>query len=201
MLKTVLLTFSILLSSVVDISYKLPINTINRNRIGTLRLTEIGDFGLVRKERPGVPEHFHTGIDIKRPSENYHDEPIFPVSEGIIISMRQDGPFVQLIIEHSGDNKIWTVYEHIAGIEVNLFQRVSPDEPIARFMNKNELDRYGWQFDHFHFELIKVQPVKLIPENSTPQRLFSSYTLMCHSQEDLSKYFYNPIEFFEVHLK
>lgn len=201
MLKTVLLIFSILLSSVVEIGYKLPVNTINRNRINTLRLTEIGAFGLVRKERSGVPEHFHTGIDIKRPSNNYHDEPIFPVSKGIVVSKRQDGPFAQLIIEHSGNNKIWTVYEHIAGIEVNLYQQVSPEEPIARFMNKDELDRYGWQFDHFHFELLKVQPVKLIPENSTPQRLFSSFTLVCHSMADLNKYFYNPVEFFKTQLK
>src|SRR5512133_602835 len=93
-------------------SYSLPVHTTNRKSISTLTLSEIGDFGLVRKARPGVPAHYHTGIDIKRPVYNYQDEPIFPISEGIVISIRQDGPYAQLIIEHKNP-ACWTVYEHI----------------------------------------------------------------------------------------
>ena len=184
-----------------DFGYYLPINALNRTSVHAVKLTEIGTFGILRKERPGIPSHFHTGIDIRRPSNNYHDEAIYPVYEGLVISKRQDGPFAQLIIEHENKGKFWTVYEHIAGIKVDLYDYVSPESPIARFMNKDELDKYGWQFDHFHFEVLKTQPMPLEPDNSRPHRLFRSYTLLCESIEDLNKHFYNPLDFLEKKLK
>ncbi|PKH52241.1 hypothetical protein CXF68_16760 [Tenacibaculum sp. Bg11-29] len=182
------------------LGYRLPINALGRNSISSLKLTEIGEFGLLRKERPHVPAHLHTGIDIKRPTNNYQNEPIYPIFEGIVISKRQDGPYAQLIIEHGGDHKFWTVYEHISGIEVDLFDSVSTETKIARFMNRNELNKYGWQFDHFHFEILKVQPIKLKQNNLNPERLFSSYTLVAYTKEDLNKYFYDPLDFLEKHL-
>ena len=68
-------------------------------------------------------------------------------------------------------------------------------------MNIGELDRYGWQFDHFHFEILKEQPIKLSVEKSKPNRLFASYTLVSYTQEDLHKYFYAPIDFLNINLK
>lgn len=174
--------------------YFLPVHTTNRNSVNTLILSDIGNFGLVRKARPRVPAHFHTGIDIKRPANNYQDERIFPICEGIVISKRQDGPYAQLIIEHKNP-ETWTVYEHIAGIRVNLNDRVYPDLPIARFMNKAELNKYGWQFDHFHLEILKIRPIEIKPDKKNPDRKFSSYTLMCYTKDELNKYFYNPLEF------
>ena len=196
-----LLLIILFLGSVESVDYKLPVRTINRSLPTSLGLTRIGAFGLFRKERPAVAAHYHTGIDIERPTSNYQDEPIFPISEGIVISKRQDGPFAQLIIEHPGDSNLWTVYEHIAGITVGLYGHVSPYKPIARFMNKDELDKFGWQFDHLHFEILKIRPIKMIPDKSTPQRHFTSYTLVCYSQDELNKYFYSPFEFFEEQLK
>lgn len=183
-----------------NLGYRLPINTLERNSISSLKLTEIGEFGLLRKERPRVPAHLHTGIDIKRPTNNYQNEPIYPILEGIVISKRQDGPYAQLIIEHGSEHKFWTVYEHISGIEVNLFDSVSTETRIARFMNRNELNNYGWQFDHFHFEILKIQPIRLEQNNLKPERLFSSYTLASYTKEDLEKYFYDPLDFLERHL-
>ena len=182
-------------SSIIEPDYNLPVNTLNRKSVSTLALTDIGEFGLRRKERPGIPAHYHTGIDIKRPSKNFLDEPIFPICEGIVISKRQDGPYAQLIIEHENEQKFWTIYEHIAGIKVDLHEYVSPDSPIARFMNIDELDRYGWQFNHFHFEVLKAQPLRLKIERSLPDRLFASNTLVCYTKDDLNKYFYSPIKF------
>ena len=161
MIKINLLIGVFLFCSFGELEYHLPIDTINRKLTDTLLLTDIGEFGLLRKERPGIPAHYHTGIDIKRPSTNYINEPIFPICDGIVISKREDGPFAQIIVEHQHDKKFWTVYEHIAGITVDLFDHVTPSSPIARFMNTGELDRYGWQFDHFHFEILKEQPIKL----------------------------------------
>jgi hypothetical protein len=184
-----------------QVGYLSPVNTHNRQSARQIALTDIGEFGLMRKERPGIPAHYHTGIDIKRPSDNYISEPIFAISEGVIISKRTDGPYAQLIIEHQdGSGKFWTLYEHIAGIEAELHQPVSPNRPIARFMNKRELDEYGWQFDHFHFEVLRVPPIPLQKDRTKPERHFSSYTLVCYTREDLRKYFYHPLEFLSERL-
>jgi len=192
-----LLIITLLLNSTGEFDCYLPINTVDRRSTSTLLLTNIGEFGLPRKERPGVPAHYHTGIDIKRPTENYHDEPIFSIFEGIVVSMRHDGPYAQIIIEHGSFHKFWTVYEHIAGIRVNLYEQVKPTMPIARFMSKNELNKYGWQFDHFHFEILKTNPIKLKQDPSNPDRRFSSYSLLCFTRDELYRHFYNPVEFFK----
>lgn len=179
----------------------LPIDAHNRNNIYSISLTEIGEFGIVRKSRPRVPEHLHTGIDIKRPNNNYGSEPIFSITDGVVISKREDGPFGQLIIEHEYRGEIfWTVYEHIAGINVELYQSVNSNNPIARFFNRDELEMYGWQFDHFHFEVLKKRPIEIQQNKQKPQRLFRSYTLECYSKEQLDNHFYNPLEFLEERL-
>lgn len=201
LLKPLLLSHLLLLGHTNQVEFLSPVNTTNRRMVSQITLTDIGEFGLMRKERPGIPAHYHTGIDIKRPTRNYFDEPIFPVKDGLVISKRTDGPYAQLIIEHQdGRGKFWTLYEHIAGIEVELHQPVSPDRPIARFMNKKELDEYGWQFDHFHFEVLKTRPLALKPDSTKPERHFSSYTLTCYTRDDLRKYFHHPMEFLKERL-
>jgi hypothetical protein len=181
--------------------FLLPIQKNNRKEISEIQLTEIGKYGILRKSRKNIPAHLHTGIDIIRPNKNYRNEPIFSIAEGIVISKRTDGPYAQLIIEHIIDNKIfWTVYEHIAGIMVNLNDLVSNDRPIARFMNKEELNKYGWQFDHFHLEILKIKPAKLVPDKRFPERRFKSFTLICQDTEELKKYYENPIGFLKENL-
>lgn len=168
-------------------------NETNSNK--KIVLTDIGTFGMLRKARPGIPAHYHSGIDIKRPSQNYQNEPIFPFFKGRVISKREDGPYAQLIIEHNSGKRFWTVYEHIAGITVALHAIVTPETPIARYMNKGELDKYGWQFDHFHFEVMKRQPVKLNPNNAVPDRHFATYALQCFTLKELNEYYYEPLAF------
>ncbi len=172
----------------------LPVQTENRRSMGSLRLTDIGQFGLPRKARKTVPAHLHTGIDIARPGTNYKDEPILPIADGVVISTRNDGPYAQVIIAHElNQTMFWTVYEHVAGIRVKPGDPVNPKTVIARFMNKDELNRFGWQFDHFHFELLKNPPMKLAPDKRTPTRHYASYTLICHTDAELQKYFYDPL--------
>lgn len=174
----------------------LPINSANRSNIATIKLTDIGQFGVLRKAREGVPAHYHTGIDIKRPGSNFHNEPIFPITEGTVISKRTDGPYAQIIVEHSTSELIfWSLYEHVAGISVEVGQLVSPHRPMARFMNKDELNRYGWQFNHFHLEILKIKPIPLEPDAKHPDRFYGSYSLVCYTSQDLKKYYYNPFEF------
>lgn len=180
---------------------KLPINAANRSSISELRLTEIGPFGLIRNARPNVRSHHHTGIDIMRPGLEYDQNPIFPIEKGIVISKRNDGPFAQLIVEHRTQSMIfWSVYEHVAEIRVNVNDIVNVDQPIARFMNRNELNIHGWQFDHFRLEILKVRPSPIKRNQSQPERHFNAYTLVCYSEEDLMKYYYNPLQFFNKYL-
>ncbi|WP_420318334.1 M23 family metallopeptidase [Ekhidna sp.] len=162
-----------------------------------IALTEIGNFGVERKARPGIPAHLHSGIDIRPPNNNYlTQEYIYPIAKGVVISKRTDGPFAQLIIEHELEGEIlWTVYEHIAAIEVDLFEPVKKGTTIARFFLANELDNIGWQFNHFHFEILRKRPIELKPSHKNPERLFSSYSLSCHSPEDLIEHFYDPVVF------
>lgn len=175
----------------------IPIESVDRQDISKIQLTKIGNFGLIRKSRPTIPQHYHTGIDIKRPGANYESEPIFAIAKGIVISKRTDGPYANLIIEHEIKGiKVWSLYEHISGVKVRVSDIVNTKTPIARFMNKAELDRFGWQFDHFHFELLKVKPIQLKPGNKNPERFFNSYSLTWYSIKDLNTYFYDPIEYF-----
>lgn len=181
----------------------LPVDVNDRTSLDAISLTEIGEFGIIRKARPSIPAHHHTGIDIQRPEPDYQNPVyIFPIAHGTVISKREDGPFAQLIIEHNlGSNVFWTVYEHIGGIQAGLHQEVYPQEPIARFYTRNELDTYGWQFDHFHFEVLKTRPYEITPSTKTPERHFSSYTLVCYDTTALDRYFYNPLEFLEEHTR
>jgi murein DD-endopeptidase MepM/ murein hydrolase activator NlpD len=179
-----------------------PVNIKNRKDYKKIQLTAIGTFGLVRKERKTVPSHLHTGIDIKRPGTNYNDEPIFPLAAGKVISKRTDGAYAQLIIEHEFNHKkFWTLYEHVAGIKVNINDQVDPEHAIASFMDKTELNHYGWQFDHFHLEILKVKPMRLLPDKLHPDRFYNSYSLICFKKEDLEKYYYDPLNFISQNLK
>ena len=178
----------------------LPIQTVDRKDINGIQLTDIGAFGVERVARPTAPKHLHTGVDIDRPVHDYQlNQYIFPVATGTVISKRTDGPFAQLIIEHDIEGLLfWTVYEHIAGIEEDLFSKGESSKIHCAFstMERN-LDKIGWQFDHFHFEILKKRPIELktIPENR--ERLFNSYTHMCKDQSTLDQHFYNPISFLE----
>lgn len=174
----------------------LPIKTSDRGSWKTVRLTSIGEFGLQRKARPGIPAHLHTGADLSRPGENYKNEPVYPILPGKVISMRDDGPFAQIIIEHFMGKKIWSVYEHVAGISVSVGEIANPHRPIARFMNRGELKKYGRQFDHLHFEIMKIKPRTLRPGKKTPYRFFGTYSLVCYTKADLNKYYYDPKSFF-----
>jgi hypothetical protein len=192
------ITFVFNYAAAVDLEWYLPIKTQNRQSLEKLTLTPIGAYGAVRKPRPGVPSHLHTGIDIKRPSENYADEPVFPACRGVIISLRDDGPFAQVVVEHHLNNsvRVWTVYEHIAGITSVLGDTVFPEKPFARFMNKNELNKLGWQFDHVHFEILRKSPIPLKPGHANPFRRFNTYGLTCYDGEELNAAYYDPCDFF-----
>ena len=198
---TVALLFLMSLAPDTGSKVMLPLDSRDRSSLKDLELTKIGAFGIIRKARPTVPTHYHTGIDIKRPGTDYERSIVYPIADGIVISSRDDGPYAQLILEHEGDTApFWSVYEHIAGIEVSVDEKVSVKTPIARFMNRKELELHGWQFDHLHLEILKRMPKMIVVSSLLPQRRFKSYTLECTTEKKLNKFFYNPITFLDRYL-
>ncbi|MCF8365170.1 MAG: M23 family metallopeptidase [Bacteroidales bacterium] len=178
-----------------ELEWFLPINLLNRQTIDGLQMTEIGEFGVMRKPRPGIPAHLHSGIDLLRPSANYNSQPVFPAAIGVVISIRDDGAFAQIIVEHQlfDYSSLWTVYEHIAGIKVKVGETVDPLIPMARFMNQQELDRNGWQFDHLHFEIMKMAPMPANPDPKNQQHFFNSHWLDCKTPGQLSSCYFDPL--------
>jgi hypothetical protein len=182
------------------LEWYLPVNTPDRRSWSTIELTAIGRFGLQRAARPGVPAHLHTGVDIKRPSRNYSDEPVYPAARGIVVSRRDDGPFAQIIVEHRqrDGTRVWTVYEHVAGITAAAGDTADPAQPMARFMTRRELDRYGWQFDHVHFEVLRQRPRAAQPSNALPMRFSRTYALECRDNATLLRHCHDPVAFLET---
>ncbi|MBN1559847.1 peptidoglycan DD-metalloendopeptidase family protein [candidate division KSB1 bacterium] len=182
-----------------EMEWYLPIQAPDRQSLDNVELTRIGPYGLLRAARPGIPAHLHTGVDLKRPHDNYVDEPIFAATKGQVISLRDDGPYAQIIIQHTlaDSTRLWTVYEHVAGIQVTLHESVEPRRPIARFMMRDELDRYGWQFDHVHFEVMRVKPKPRMPDQTRPFLHYGTYCLVCYTQADLDEKYYDPLQFLQ----
>ncbi|NLG17375.1 MAG: M23 family metallopeptidase [Fibrobacter sp.] len=193
----------ILLSALVFLSacncfsqWYVPANYTDAEKPEEISVTPIGGFGLLRKARPGVPAHYHTGIDIKRPGTNYFNEPVFPSYEGIVISVIDDGPFSQVVLKHEYKKKnYWTVYEHIKVKVKEIGKKLTPHDTLGYFFNRSELNRYGWQFDHFHFEVIKKEPVAFIPNNKYPLRRCRTYAITCYTKEQLDERLENPLQF------
>jgi len=186
-----------------SLDWLLPVRHQNRKCLDDLELTEIGGFCVIREARPGIPAHMHTGIDIRRPSDNYENEPVFPAARGLVVSFREDGPFAQIILEHvtaEGDT-LWTVYEHVSGIGVRINEVVIPQQPIARFMSEDELNRYGRHFDHLHFEIMKSRPIPVKPGKDLSFRRFRTYGLHCGSIDELQGHYIDPLRFLEDRLR
>lgn len=161
-----------------------------------LQLTKIGAFGLLRKARPTVPAHYHTGIDIVRPDSQNNRQPIFPAKEGIVVSIYDNGPFSQVVIKHTDNNKnYWTVYEHLHVRISNVSKSVTPFDTIGYFFSKDELNRYGWQFNHVHFEILKVEPPKLTSASINSLRNYKTFGVLCFTREELYMRQENPLEF------
>ena len=177
----------------------LPVNAPDRQSFRGVGLTAIGMFGEERRARPQVPAHLHTGIDIRRPDSSYTDQPVFPASSGTVVSVRDDGPYAQVIVRHDDvwSGTVHTVYEHLSGIRVAVGDSVAADRPLGRYMNRDELDSYGWQFDHLHFEVMKAEPRPVKPVPGTPQRLFDTFALHCRTVDELRERYWSPVEFLE----
>jgi hypothetical protein len=195
MLKTVFL-FQILIAIPLYSQWYLPANYRGVADPQKMQLTKIGAFGLLRKARPTVPAHYHTGIDIMRPDSQYDKQPIFPAKDGVVVSILDEGPFSQVVIKHTDNNRTyWSVYEHLH-VRINKINiSITPFDTIGYFFSKDELNRYGWQFDHFHFEILKLEPPKFKTAGVNSLRNYKTFGILCFSREDLYMRQEDPLEF------
>lgn len=178
-----------------DEGWYIPLGAMSRTHWEAVAVTAIGGFGAIRKPRPGIPAHLHAGIDI-RPASG-EDRSVYPSAAGEVISIRRDGPFAQIIVLHAQDPAapVWTVYEHVSGIRVRLGDAVFPETPIARLMNAAELNRFGWQFDHLHFEILRRPPKPIPPTRKLPERFMETRALVCRTRAALDAAYYDPVIF------
>lgn len=183
----------------VESAWYLPIAAADRQSLHGVRITPIGEFGRPRKARPEAPAHLHAGLDFMRPGSCSREAGVYPVGPGTVISVRDDGPFAHIMVAHGQPDKAgpWSVYEHVAGIKVRPGDKVTPRLPMARFMARAELDRYGWQFDHLHLEILKAAPKPIRPTERLPERRFSSQNLGCRNEAELARRFSDPARFLD----
>lgn len=184
------------LSTLLLCQWMLPVNHIDVDNIRKIHLTDIGSFGALRTARHHVPRHYHTGIDILRPTDNYQNEPVFPALEGKVVSLVDNGPYSQVILEHFWQGKpYWTVYEHFQLRPLRVGQPVLRTDTLGFFFGKDALNRFGWQFDHLHFEINRLQPMAVKPDPQHPQRFFLSYAVRCYTLKELHTHLLDPEAF------
>jgi len=196
----ILMVFGMVTSGFAE--WLVPVNYPHRDRVNEVKLSAIGAFGLPRKARATVPAHLHTGVDILRPTGNYDQEPIHPAHAGRIISILDDGPYSYVVLEHQTAQGIcWTLYEHFHVLVHTLGQQVNTNDTLGYYFNKRELNVHGWQFDHVHFEVMKVAPPVMKPTARAPLRAYGSYTITTYTKQDLDRRLENPLHFLQQHVQ
>ena len=115
---------------------------------------------------------------------------VLAASAGKVVSIYAQEPHRAIMIEHFlPEKKVYTVYAHITNIQVEIGDKVDINSYIANLMNAEQLDRYGWEFNHLHFEILKTTRLgedgKLL-----------SYSTRCKTKKEIYRRYYDPILFF-----
>jgi murein DD-endopeptidase MepM/ murein hydrolase activator NlpD len=179
--------------------FRLPVDAPDRRRLDPARLTAFGSFGHPRVARTAAPAHLHAGLDFRRPPGGAYAGAVYPIAPGEVIGLRDDGPFAQIMVAHPDASRarLWTVYEHVAGIRVSRGDRVTPKVPMARLLARAELDRHGHHFDHLHLEILRAAPRPLAPTPRLPERRFGTYALECRTEAELAARYHDPGRFLD----
>lgn len=164
--------------------WKLPLKTVDRQDWSTVRLEPDAHFKSLRAPFGPVKLHYHTGIDLQNGSVIEPGEPVYAIAAGKVIAIEDPPPQRKIVIEHvlPDENRIWSVYYHIIGEQVQVGDRVDTETIIARIMNASELDTYGWEYNHVHLEIMK----KLSPPVS---EYYERKTFTCYSAAEVDAYF------------
>ena len=134
-------------------------------------------------------KHLHTGIDMFNMGPG---EKVYAAAAGQVVSIYAREPHRAVMIQHQlkSGKTIYTVYVHITNVKVEIGDWVSTDTVIACLMNKKQLLKYGDDFNHLHFEVLKY------PRENESGKIFS-YSTRCRTKQEVEKYFLNPINFLE----
>ena len=136
-------------------------------------------------------EHLHTGIDLINPRDGSGGK-VYAAASGKIVSIYAKEPHFSIMIRHRlpSEETIWTVYVHVTKVKVKEGDLVSNDTIIAHLMDKSQLKKYGWEFNHLHFEVLKYPRI-----SETGKYL--SFSTECKTKKEVEKHFYNPVTFLQ----
>ena len=116
---------------------------------------------------------------------------VYAASNGKVVSIYAREPNRSIMIRHtlSTGAIVHSIYAHITNIHVSVGDMVDSDTVIAHLMNAEQLNRYGWFFNHVHFEILKAEP----RVGETGKLL--SYSVECRTEKQAKQHFYDPIAF------
>ena len=188
-----LLSFFIVTDSAISnslspsIIWRIPLGTKNR-----------GDFSSIKWEKdakfmsPRIGGHLHTGIDLMKYNRN-SEAKVYAASNGRVVSIYATEPNRSLMVMHKLETGeiIYSVYVHITDIQVSIGEIVDCNTIVGRLMNAEQLNKYGWEFNHIHFEILKSKPRIEDPGK------YLSYSVLCKTPKEVDAHFYNPVTFFQ----
>jgi len=163
----------------------LPFNIQNRSDLKMIQI--ISRFGTYRSGH--AKGHKHSGIDIL-PSDKKDTIFVYPITKGIVCLIRPIAPNKTVIIRHKLDDGsfIYSSYIHLKDIFVKNGDEVDYNSRIGLLYTKSEAKRYNGNYDHLHFEI-----KKRIDD-------YCCASWLCMSQEELTEYFENPLDFLKENL-
>ncbi len=163
----------------------LPFNIQNRSDLNMIQI--ISGFGTYRSGH--AKGHKHSGIDIL-PSDKKDTVFVYPINKGIVCLIRPIAPNKTVIIRHklNDGSFIYSSYIHLKEIFVKNGDEVDYNTSIGLLYTKSEAKRFNGNYDHLHFEI-----KKRIDD-------YCCASWLCMSQEELSEYFENPLDFLKKNL-
>ena len=164
--------------------WKLPLKTDSRKDLKSVLWEHDAHF--LAKRKGG---HFHTAIDIMNPKGG-PGEKVFAASRGEVVSIYAIEPNRAVMIKHTLPSleTVYSVYVHVTNIQVKIGDMVTSDTIIATLMDKQQLNNFGWEYNHLHFEILKK------PRTCEIGKILS-YSTKCRTIKEVEKHFYNPISF------
>lgn len=172
----------------------LPLDTGDRTDWSTLLFEHDANFKDYRKTwNPRKPRR-HTGVDLQNGGDwgrlGGPGEAVYAMGPGRVFGIYGKPPNRRVIIAHQlpSGKKFWSCYLHVEAIRVRPGQRVDAWTVIARRLNSRELRKYGRDYNHLHFEILRRLP----PWRNHKYRWMSQY---CYSTKQVDRYFHNPETF------
>jgi murein DD-endopeptidase MepM/ murein hydrolase activator NlpD len=172
----------------------LPLDTGNRLDWSTIVFESDAHFKALRRTGRYRGTRLHTGLDLQNGGRmgtlGGPGEMVYAIAAGEVVKISGSLPNKRMVISHQLPDclTVWSSYLHIADPRVREGEQVTPQTVIARRLNTAELRRYGWGYNHLHFEIFKKLPV---PRNN-------HYTWMsqfCYTSGQVDRYFFNPYDF------